>query len=363
MSAQQRAKWPRTMIGPASAGRMATAFRQARYAAPVERHREHCLEDRAAGAGTSSPITFRDRIYITCYSGYGQSRESRGRLEDLRRHLVCLSRQDGRILWDKPFASMVPEHPYGDYVNQHGYASSTPAADETGVYTFFGVWGARAYDHDGTLKWERSCGTRYTNYGSAASPVLVGDLVVINAAQESQAIVALDKKRPGSLASAAPGSYSTPLVVKTEQGHELVLLLPLGEASNEDNRPPPGGLVAVDPRNGNKLWQCISVNANFHASPIASEGIIYAVANRPVAIRAGGRGDVTDSHLVWQVNQGSEAAFPDLPRGPSLLGRRGWNRSLHRRERRRRRLQGTIEALGGTDLCLGCPGRRKDLLR
>jgi outer membrane protein assembly factor BamB len=85
------------------------------------------------GAGASSPVTFGDRIYVTCYSNYGVPGEPRGKLEELKKHLVCLNRADGRIVWNTPITNEFVEHPYGDYVNRHGYASSTPAVDATGI--------------------------------------------------------------------------------------------------------------------------------------------------------------------------------------------------------------------------------------
>ena len=103
------------------------------------------------GAGASSPITFGERIYLTCYSGYGLSRESPGRYENLVRHVVCLARKDAKVLWKVDVPNKVPDDHYGDFINLHGYASSTPAADETGVYVFFGTTGALAYSHEGWI--------------------------------------------------------------------------------------------------------------------------------------------------------------------------------------------------------------------
>ena len=263
------------------------------------------------GAGASSPITFGDKIYLTCYSGYGLSRESPGKYENLKRHVVCLSRKDGKILWDAAFSSKVPDGDYGDFINNHGYASSTPAADKTGVYVFFGTWGARAYSLAGDLKWERSCGIKYTNFGSASSPVLFEDLLILNASVECQALIALDKtsgREVWRVATPVGESRSTPLLLRSAAAQELVYHL--GESYDGGGRAKPSGIGAVDPRSGNKLWQCTSVNSNLNASPIASEGIVYAIANRAVAIRAGGRGDVAGTHLLWDIKQGSEVGTP-----------------------------------------------------
>ena len=85
------------------------------------------------GAGSSSPIIFDDHIYLTCWSGYLVPDESRGSLDDLKRHLVCLNRDDGAIVWDRPVKAALPEQ---NQIRDHGYAANTPAADSDRIYTF-----------------------------------------------------------------------------------------------------------------------------------------------------------------------------------------------------------------------------------
>lgn len=266
---------------------------------------------RLPGAGASSPVTWGNRIYLTCYSGYGLSRQAPGKYEDLQRHVVCLSRADGKILWDKSFANKVPDDHYGDFINLHGYASSTPAVDDSGVYVFFGTSGVQAYRHDGELKWVQPCGEKYTNFGSASSPVLFGNLVIVNAAVECQTVLAFDKQT-GTEAwrvKTLGMSRSTPLLLKTGKTHELVYHL--GEWF-ENDKGQPSGLGAVDPRTGKVLWKCISIDAYLNPSPIAGNGVIYAIGgnDRGVAIRPGGRNDVTATHKLWEIRHGSEVCTP-----------------------------------------------------
>src|SRR5687768_13467138 len=90
------------------------------------------------GPGTSSPIIVGDRVLLTCYSGYGQSAESPGREEDLKRHVLCLDRGDGRIRWVRDVPALQPEASYQDFLVLHGYASSTPVSDGQRVYACFG---------------------------------------------------------------------------------------------------------------------------------------------------------------------------------------------------------------------------------
>jgi len=83
--------------------------------------------------GASSPITFGDHIYLTCYTGYFVPGEPGGNLEQLKRHLIALRRDTGAIVWDQAVAAKLPEE---ERIRDHGYAANTPAADADRVYTF-----------------------------------------------------------------------------------------------------------------------------------------------------------------------------------------------------------------------------------
>src|SRR6266849_7049714 len=67
---------------------------------------------RLPGPGTSSPVTAGSRIFLTCYSGYAVEEKDPGKMEDLRRHLLCLDQNNGKILWAKEFEPVLPEHKY-----------------------------------------------------------------------------------------------------------------------------------------------------------------------------------------------------------------------------------------------------------
>jgi outer membrane protein assembly factor BamB len=137
------------------------------------------------GFGTSSPIVVGERVLLTCYSGYGLNAESPGREEDLRRHLICLDRRDGRVQWVRDVPAEQPEATYQDFLVLHGYASSTPASDGQRVYVSFAKSGTRAYDFEGNELWRHDVGTQAHYWGSAGSPVLLDDLLLVNAAVES----------------------------------------------------------------------------------------------------------------------------------------------------------------------------------
>ncbi len=130
------------------------------------------------GPGASSPIVKGDRVYLTCYTGYAVPDQQGGTLEQLKRHVIAVRLSDGKIVWDKSFPARLPEEPS---VRDHGYASSTLAADDKHVYVFFGKSGVIALDHEGHQVWQADVGSEVNGWGTAASPVLHNDLVIINA--------------------------------------------------------------------------------------------------------------------------------------------------------------------------------------
>src|SRR5262249_37074596 len=108
-------------------------------------------------------------------------------MSKLKRLLVCLDAKGG-IVWTKEVASKLPEQER--IRDDHGYASSTPVCDGERLYVFFGKSGVFAFNLEGEQLWQADVGSGLNGWGSAASPVLFGDLVIVNASVESGALVA-----------------------------------------------------------------------------------------------------------------------------------------------------------------------------
>src|SRR5262249_5912721 len=105
------------------------------------------------GPGTSSPIVLGKRVYLTCYTGYGEEQDQ-GDMNRLMRHLVCVERGTGAILWTRDFQPVLPESRYeGGNNTQHGYSSSTLACDGKRLYAFFGKSGVYCLDLEGKEVW------------------------------------------------------------------------------------------------------------------------------------------------------------------------------------------------------------------
>ncbi len=258
------------------------------------------------GAGASSPIVVGQRIYLTCYTGYGVPGQPRGDLAQLKRHLLCLNRSDGNLLWSWTAETKLPEE---SLVREHGYAASTPAADSERVYVFFGKSGVFALDHNGRALWQADVGSRSSGWGSAASPVLFGNLLIVNASVESESLVALDK-RTGKEVWRAGGireSWNTPQGVSVAGGKTELVVAIFGK------------LLGFDPASGERLWSC-DTNIGWYMVPsvVARDGIVYSIGGRSggaLAVRAGGRGDVTASHRLWTGRKGANVSSPVLHGG------------------------------------------------
>jgi outer membrane protein assembly factor BamB len=261
------------------------------------------------GPGTSSPVTVGDRIFLTCYSGYALDSKQPGNMADLRRHVLCLDRGNGKIRWTKEFEPVLPEHRYAGEGSYHGYSSSTPITDGERLYVFFGKSGVFSFDLDGKQLWHVLIGKGTDRWGSAASPMLYKGLVIINASVESGALIALDKLTGKEVwrASKMRRAWNTPVLVTVPvEGGELAISRQELVISVQDS------LVGLDPDSGKELWRAEGVHRYVCPSVVAHNGVVYAIGggHTSTAVKAGGRGDVTKTHVVWRMKKGSNVSSP-----------------------------------------------------
>jgi outer membrane protein assembly factor BamB len=250
------------------------------------------------GPGASSPIVVGDKIFVTCWTG-----ATKKSTNDLKRYIVCFDRS-GKQLWQKDFPARTKDFPFKGYTALHGYASSTPVSDGKRLFAFFGAAGVYALDLDGKQLWHASVGTRFGKWGSGASPVLYKDLVIVPAAVESNEFVAFDQasgKKIWSQKVNGEESWSSPLLVKVGDKAELVV--------GEDKR-----VLGIDALTGELLWTCRGINDYICPTAVAHDGVIYAVGGLTtpgaIAFKAGGRGDITNSHRLWAIRKGSNVSSP-----------------------------------------------------
>jgi outer membrane protein assembly factor BamB len=251
------------------------------------------------GIGRSSPIIFGNRVFVTT-----------GTADDAARRVLCIERNTGKTLWN----TIVHQGPGGKMHQDNTTASSTPATDGRHVYAVFvddvGMTAA-ALDFNGHIVWKSSPGSFYSNHGFAASPVLYGDGVIINGQQDGTAFVTMLERNTGKeLWRYTPAvnlrSFSTPVL--TRHGDRDLLILTGSQHT-----------AALNPANGELVWRVQGPSEKFVCTPSVGHGMVFSFAGSPdkksLAVRLGGSGDVTETHVAWR----SERGMPYVP-SPILVG-------------------------------------------
>jgi outer membrane protein assembly factor BamB len=265
------------------------------------------------GPGSSSPIFWGNKLFVTCYVGYGVNPKEIGKPENLGRQLLCLDRETGKILWRKSVELANPEDDYRGYIMEHGYASATPVTDGKHVYTFFGKSGVHAFTMDGEKVWSKEVGKSSSNrrWGSAASPILLGNLLIVNASDESMSIIAFDKNSgEEKWTYGSPQlelTYNTPMIHELTNGRVEVVIAA------------PDELLALDPKTGKKLWFAkTGISGNISPSVVSEGDVLFTTGGYPkkgaIAIKGGGTGDVTDQ-ILWKSKSFSYVPSPVVKDG------------------------------------------------
>jgi outer membrane protein assembly factor BamB len=245
------------------------------------------------GKGQSTPVIWGDRIFLTSAIDNGKERL-----------VMAIDRHSGKVLWEHVAWKGVPEPSH----NMNGWATPTCVTDGVHVYAAFGKAGLHCYTVEGEHVWSRDLGQfmSKTKRGTAASPILAGNVVVWNGDSESDPFLfGLDKKTGETVWKADRAKkegYSTPLLITANGRQELVL--------NGDPN-----LAAYDPATGKQLWFCKNFSPRGEPAPAYANGLLYVINGQPgdfYALRPGGSGNVTKTQMVWNVprNSGRDQASP-----------------------------------------------------
>jgi len=252
---------------------------------------------RVPGRGHSSPIVWKDRIFLTT-----------GR-DDGRVSVLGFSRIDGKLLWEAINPDKTPE--YGHQKNS--LASATPSTDGARVYASFGSKGIMAVDLDGKVLWHTSLGSFDNYHGTAGSPLLYKDRLIVFQDHAGRAnggafIAALDTTSGRTLWRTPRRGmigWSTPIAIHAFDHDEIIV-------SSQSH------VMAYDPATGNELWMARGNLDEVIPTPVVGHGLVFCSSGRAgptLAIRPGGKGDVTRTHIVWESPRGS----PFVP-SPLLFG-------------------------------------------
>ena len=254
------------------------------------------------GRSGATPIIWGDRIFLNVSDG--DSIE-----------LWCVNRRTGDVMWKKVLGGG------NRRIRKHNHATPSPVTDGESVWVMTGTGLLRRLDFDGNEIWKRDIqgdhGPFGLNWGYGSSPLLHEDSIYIQVlhgmrTDDPSYLLRIKKatgktlwrvERPTQARRESPDSYTTPQLVQTDRGLELVIT---------------GGdcITGHDLETGEELWRANGLNprnsGNYRivASALVLDDIVFAPSRgRPLlVVRAGGSGDVTTSHLLWETNNG-----PDVP--------------------------------------------------
>ena len=273
------------------------------------------------GEGHSSPIVWGDKVFLTS-----------SLTEKNKRILLCIDRLSGQTVWQRDVVQSPPETVH----RLNSRASGTPATDGKQVYvTFMRAEGdeviapnvgserlitpgkiiVAAYDLDGNEKWKTNVGDFLSAHGFNTCPVLFEDLVILNGDHDGNAyLVALDRQsgrqRWRTRRENKTRSYVTPIIREIDGITQMILSGSLCIAS-------------YDPRNGKRHWIVDGPTEQFVASMVYDGKYVFATGGYPerhtLAIRPGGKGNVTDTHIAWRTTRGAAYVPSPIISGRYLL--------------------------------------------
>ena len=254
--------------------------------------------------GENSPVVWGNRVFLS------------GATPD-KREVYCFDAADGKLLWQKPV-----ETPVGaatdppEVMEDTGYACPTTATDGRRVVAMFANGDIACFDYAGKRLWARNLGPIKNSYGYASSLNLYRGTVLVlldqgSAGKPNSSLLALhlgtgktvwETKRP------VPNSWATPALVSTGQREELITCA----------RP---WVIAYDPASGKELWRAKVLDGDIAPSPVGGGGMIFAVNSgaKLAAIRAGGQGDITATHVAWTAEDGLPDIVSPLTDGKLVL--------------------------------------------
>jgi outer membrane protein assembly factor BamB len=212
--------------------------------------------------------------------------------------VLAVDKTSGKILWERTVkASSVEDvHP------TNSPASPTPVTDGRYVYVYFGSAGLIAFDFSGNVAWEKRLGPFPSDWGSASSPVLFGNTLLLNVDTDGDDfLLAVDKITGKTIWQTPRGrvtrSWSTPVIWNANGRDEIVI--------SGSQR-----VKGYDPVSGKELWVADGLTEWVAPTPVVAHGLLFVASNGPggniiMAIRPGGSGNITRSHVVWRYERGA----------------------------------------------------------
>ena len=238
------------------------------------------------GSGNSSPIVWEDFVFMTSSHDGGA-----------RKAIVAFRRSDGKLLW-QAFAPDAPAEPTNP---KNGHASGTPSTDGTRVYAYLGNHGLLAVDFKGKQVWHQSLGNLSPYHGPGGSPLLYKNRIILYQDQKGGdgSFIAAFDTATGTRVWRTPRreqvGWGTPIAIRAGDRDEIIV--------SSMRR-----VYAYDPDSGKELWSAGGNLFEVIPTPVVGEGLVFCSSGRAgptLAIRPGGSGDVTDTHVAWTAAKGS----------------------------------------------------------
>jgi outer membrane protein assembly factor BamB len=264
----------------------------------------------AVGSGLSSPVIVQGRVFLTEFD------RATKRLATLG-----IDQRTGKVLWRRAVAPAEIEK-----VHEIGSpAAPTPVSDGEHVYVYFGSYGLVSYTLDGTLLWERRFPIPENIYGAVASPIVAGDLLILNHQGKDAYLLGVNKRDGATVwktdRSKLQFGWSTPVYWRHDGFDEVIVL---GGDFGPNQR-----LMAYNLADGAERWWVAGLPPCGKSTPVIGGGMVFFAApdiimdveaeksnperaalvyannaSRVVAVWPGGKGEVNETHIVWSQHKG-----------------------------------------------------------
>ncbi|MFC1582220.1 PQQ-binding-like beta-propeller repeat protein [Planctomycetota bacterium] len=244
--------------------------------------------------GESSPIVWGDRLFLT--GGNADTHE-----------VFCLDTASGKLIWQRS----LKVNPAGDGIKVwkgYSHAPATAVTDGTRVCTIFANGDLACLDFAGKVLWQKFLGPLQNSYGYAASLDRYKDKLIVQLDQKKakngtprSKLLALNMASGRTVwetVRPVVDSWSTPGIVKVSKSWQIIT------AANPY-------VIGHDAATGKELWRVDCLVGDVAPSPIYAGGLVFAAmeSSALTAIRPDGKGNVTATHVAWQVTDGE---FPSI---------------------------------------------------